>query len=150
MDEEVKEIFSEPTDTTPVIVETPKQQEIVVIDQPQATEATNTAIALTPKKEKEIDEDYNYTRDTCRDMVDKGKVALDKLIDLATASDSPRAFEVVATLIKNLAETTDRLMDLHKKTIEIEQAKKPVVTPNVNNNNVFLSTKDLLEIIKKK
>ena len=63
--------------------------------------------------------------------------------------DSPRAYEVVATLIKTLADTNKDLIDLAKKTKEIERLDG-VEAPQTINNNLFVgSTTELQKLLKK-
>ena len=58
--------------------------------------------------------DYNYSRETYYDLIEKGKSALDDMIEVARESEHPRAFEVLSGMIKNISDVNDRLMILNK------------------------------------
>ena len=69
-------------------------------------------------------------------------------MDLASDSASPRAYEVAGQLIKSVADTTDKLMDLQKKVKDVEEEKSKT-TNNVTNNALFVgSTSELSKILK--
>lgn len=68
---------------------------------------------------KDRQEDYTLYRETFRDLIDKGKTAINGISDLASQSDSPRAYEVLATLMRTVADTTKDLYDLQKKTKDL-------------------------------
>lgn len=66
------------------------------------------------------DEDYRLARRTFRDLINKGNDAIEGIGDLAKESESPRAYEVMATLMKTVADTTKDLFDLQKKTKDLK------------------------------
>jgi Terminase DNA packaging enzyme len=105
--------------------------------------------------EKDAQEDYDLSRDVFRELITKGNEAIDGINQLAKLSDSPRAYEVLATLIKTVSETTKDLYDLQKKTKELKQfsapGKKVLNTGEVNiDKAVFVgTTTDLLDRLKK-
>ena len=74
-----------------------------------------------PPEEKNIDNDYKYSRDTYYELVEKGKQSLELMIEVARESEHPRAFEVLSGMIKNISDVNDRLMDLNKKKKEIDK-----------------------------
>ncbi len=77
---------------------------------------------------------------------DKGSKALDELCDVANASQHPRAYEVVSTLIKTLSDANSNLLDIQKKKKDIE--KEDDKGPNKVTNNLFVgSTADLQKIV---
>ena len=95
---------------------------------------------------KNINSDYNYSRETYYELLEKGKSSLDDMMDVARASEHPRAYEVLATMIKNLSDVNDKLMDLNKKRNDID--KKDEDVKQITNNNVFLgSTADLQRML---
>ncbi len=112
-------------------------------------EVDNTsAIESKPDKSGEIEKDYDYTRANLYSLIEKGQETLNGIMELAGESASPRAYEVAGQIIKSVADTTDKLMDLQKKVKEVdEQVTK--TTNNVTNNAVFVgSTADLSKMIK--
>ena len=95
--------------------------------------------------EDKVKNDYEYSRDTYYELLEKGKESLETMIEVAKESEHPRAFEVLSGMIKNLSDVNDRLMDLNKKNKEINQEEVKQVT----NNNLFLgSTSDLQKLLK--
>ena len=54
----------------------------------------------------------------------KGQEAVDGILDVARASDHPRAYEVAGQLIKHVADTTDKLIDLQGKMKELDKEDK--------------------------
>jgi hypothetical protein len=69
-------------------------------------------------------------------------------MELAGEGGSPRAYEVAGQLIKSVADTTDKLIDLQKKLKDVQEdtAKAP---SSVTNNALFVgSTSELSKILK--
>ena len=64
---------------------------------------------------KNIKNDYDYSRDTYYELLEKGKISLELMIEVARESEHPRAFEVLSGMMKNMADINDKLMDLNKK-----------------------------------
>ena len=97
---------------------------------------------------EEIQKDYEYTRANLYSLIEKGQESLNGIMELAGESASPRAYEVAGQIIKSVADTTDKLMELQKKVKEVdeEKAKGP---SQVTNNAVFVgSTSDLSKMLK--
>ena len=105
---------------------------------------------MTSNKNKEqIEDDYDFSRDQYYKLVEKGDEAIDLMLDLARESEHPRAFEVLANMIKTNADIADKLMELQKKKKDVNKEEGPS-TPQlgVTNNNLFVgSTKDLAKMI---
>ena len=98
--------------------------------------------------EKNIKSDYDYSRETYYDLLEKGRQSLEDMIDVARPSEHPRAYEVLSGMIKNLSEVNDKLMDLNKKNKDISKEEMKQVA-HTTNNNVFLgSTADLQKLLK--
>ena len=96
------------------------------------------------KTEKDIDDDYNFSRETYKDLVDKSNKAIDGMMELALQSENPRAFEVLSNMLKNTSDMTDKLMALQKQKKEVKKKEKGEVQSgpigSVTNNNVFLGS----------
>ncbi len=117
---------------------------------------TSSAIDVTPttKPEKvdaskdDIQKDYDYTRANLYSLVEKGQEALNGILEVAGEGGSARAYEVAGQIIKSVADTTDKLMDLQKKVKEVDEEK--VKGPSqVTNNALFVgSTSDLSKMLK--
>jgi predicted DNA-binding protein YlxM (UPF0122 family) len=99
------------------------------------------------KEPDNIANDYNYSRQTYYDLIEKGKESLDLMVEVARESEHPRAFEVLSGMIKNVSEVNDNLMDLNKKNKDIsaEDIKKIEKTTN----NLFVgSTTELQRMLQ--
>jgi len=99
------------------------------------------------KEPDNITNDYNYSRQTYYDLIEKGKESLDLMVEVARESEHPRAFEVLSGMIKNVSEVNDKLMDLNKKNKDIsaEEIKKIEKTTN----NLFVgSTAELQRMLQ--
>ena len=72
-------------------------------------------------EKQNIKSDYEYSRETYYDLLEKGRGSLEDMIEVARASEHPRAYEVLSGMIKNLSHVNDKLMDLNKKNKDINQ-----------------------------
>ena len=96
----------------------------------------------------DVEKDYDYTRANLYSLIEKGQESLNGIMELAGESASPRAYEVAGQIIKSVADTTDKLMELQKKVKEIDEdsIKKP---STVTNNALFVgSTSELSKMLK--
>ena len=102
--------------------------------------------AMVDIQDGSVDADANHVRSNMYSLLQQGQEALLYALELAKQSDSPRAFEVVGTLMKNLSDMNMQLLDAHEKKQKIKQPKKEESGPQkvVNNSIVFQgSTADL-------
>ena len=99
-------------------------------------------------KVDEVKKDYDYTRGNLYSLIEKGQEAINGIMEVAGETASPRAYEVAGQLIKSVADTTDKLADLHKKVKDIE-ADNPKTQNTVTNNALFVgSTTELSKMLK--
>ena len=96
----------------------------------------------------DVDQDYDYTRANLYSLIEKGQESLNGVLEVAGETASPRAYEVAGQIIKSVADTTDKLMELQKKVKDVEEDKKQ--SPNtVTNNALFVgSTSELSKMLK--
>ena len=100
------------------------------------------------KNKNDVDKDYEYTRGQLYSLIEKGQEAINGIMEVAGESASPRAYEVAGQLIKSVADSTDKLMDLQKKLKEVEEDIQKT-TNNVTNNSLFVgSTAELSKLLK--
>jgi len=126
----INEKLSEIFDVEPIKVKTIKQ-EIV------PTEEANV-----------IESDAEFARKNIRELIQKGGFAIEDLLQVAKHSESPRAYEVAANMIKNLS-------DLNKDLLEVQKRKKDLVVDKTSLNGVNVdkavfvgSTAELMKLIK--
>lgn len=103
------------------------------------------------QEENDLDADYGLARKNIRGLIRKGDNAIDELISVARESEHPRAYEVVANMIKTMADLNKDLLDIQKKRKELS------IRSNENNSDssikvdkaVFVgSTAELIKMIK--
>jgi len=99
---------------------------------------------------EDIKKDYEYTRGNLYSLIEKGQEAINGILELAQESEMPRAYEVAGQLIKNVADATDKLMDLQKKLKEVEEEKQAKGPSNVTNALFVGSTAELAKLLKNK
>ena len=110
----------------------------------------------TNKKEKvsvktesdDLTSDYDFSRGQYHSLIEKGNEALEELLAVAKESESARAYEVTAQLVRTLSDTTKELLELQKTKKAIE---KEVTDPKTVNNSLFIgSTKELQDLLLEK
>jgi len=108
---------------------------------------------ITPIQQA-AEEDTEFARDNIKNLINKGSVALDNLLQVARESEHPRAYEVAATMIKNLSDSNKDLLDLQKKKKDLSPDSQNIVgnTKNMNiDKAVFVgSTTELVKFLKNK
>ena len=103
---------------------------------------------IIKSKDDDIEKDYVYSRANLYSLIEKGQEAINGIMEVAGEGGSPRAYEVAGQLIKSVADTTDKLIDLQKKLKDVEDETKRT-TNNVTNNAVFVgSTSELQKMLK--
>ena len=100
------------------------------------------------QKQEQVSKDYEYTRGNLYSLIEKGQEAVDGILEVAGQTDSPRSYEVAGNLIKNVADTTDKLIDLQKKMQELEEGPAKVTCPVTNNTMFVGSTAELAKFLK--
>ena len=95
----------------------------------------------------DLKKDYEYTRGNLYSIIEKGQEALNGILELAQESEMPRAYEVAGQLFKNVADATDKLIDLQKKLKDIDEQKVKGPT-NVTNALFVGSTAELSKLLK--
>ena len=120
--------------------------DIEVVDEEENPTAKKES-KIIEKDKKDSTRDYEYTRGNLYSLIEKGQEALDSIMEVAQEGQQPRAFEVVSQLIKNVADTTDKLVDLQQKMKNLE-AEDPKGPSTVNNALFVGSTAELQKLLK--
>lgn len=124
-------------DMNPLVVEEQKEEQLPVV----------------AEEKSDAEQDFELARKNLQELAKKGNKALDELIMLAKNSEHPRAYEVVATLIKTLADTNKDLLETRKRKIDIDKARgvQNDGSPKTVNNNLFVgSTAELQKFLKER
>ena len=101
---------------------------------------------------EEKDTDFRYARENMYHIIERGRDAMDELLEIAKAEESPRAFEVFGQLLKNMTDTQEKLLELHRKKQIIEndgERQEVTKAQNVTNALFVGSTADLLKLVKR-
>jgi len=96
----------------------------------------------------DLHHDYASVRSNLRSLVEAGKNALDGVLAVAQEGDSPRAYEVVALMIKTLSDSNKDLIELHARMKYIRKIESDVTNNTTTNNSLYIgSTKELQNLI---
>ena len=107
------------------------------------TTRKNQTKDVTEDREK----DYEYTRGELYRLIDQGQEAVQGALEVAQESGHPRAYEVATNAMKQVADMTDKLMDLQKKVKDLDEEKRG--PKSVTNNAMFVgSTSELQKMLK--
>lgn len=94
-------------------------------------------------------EDFQYAKNNIKNFIEKGDQALSELIDIASQSQHPRAYEVVQKMIETLVKANQQLIETKKINNDIQY--KPEEKKGKTVNNLFVgSTADLAKMIEEK
>lgn len=109
----------------------------------------NVTILPASNSADDVDDDYEYARGNLINIIEKGNEALNGIMDVAERSQSARAYEVVAGIIKNMSEINKDLLELQKRKKDL-QTQDQKTNPTTVNNNLFVgSTSELQKLLKK-
>lgn len=107
-----------------------------------------TPLAIIPDDDENV-QDLEQVRQNIQGIIEKGEDAIAEMLEIAKQSEQPRAFEVVSTLMKTMLDANKDYADVStKKKFAKEELSGPKQETNVVNNNLILSTNDLLKMIK--
>ena len=96
--------------------------------------------------------DFKYARENLYHIIERGRDAMDELLEIAKAEESPRAFEVFGQLLKNMTDSQEKLMELHQKKQKLKndgERQEVTKAQNVTNALFVGSTAELLKLVKK-
>ena len=120
--------------------EEPPKNEVQVLNVPVANNDDNE------------NNDFQYARENLYHIIERGRDAMDELLEIAKSEESPRAFEVFGQLLKNMTDSQEKLMELHQKKQKLEndgERQEVTKAQNVTNALFVGSTADLLKLVKK-
>ena len=100
-----------------------------------------------PKKD-DIENDYKYSRENYYNLIERGQDAIQGILDVAKEGHHPRAYEVAGALIKNVADTVDKLQDLQGKLQKLKDVPNKT-TANIKNALFVGSTTELQKMLNK-
>ncbi len=129
-----------------------KHLDLVEHNKKYYTEAKTMVLPATIVDGEEKDTDFRYARENMYHIIERGRDAMEELLEIAKAEESPRAFEVFGQLLKNMTDTQEKLMELHQKKQKLEndgERQEVTKAQNVTNALFVGSTADLLKLVKR-
>ena len=99
-------------------------------------------------REVDVNSDYIQSRENYYELINKGKIALDGILEVAQESEHPRSYEVAGQILKSVSELNSQLIDLQKSMTDLEATKKKGNPTKVTNALFVGSTKDLQRLLK--
>ena len=113
------------------------------------TETLPIVVENISNEEDDIEKDYEYQRKQFYNLVEKGSVAIDGILEIAKEGEHPRGYEVAGNLIKQVSEVTEKLGDLQEKMRKLKEV--PNNAPKSVTNALFVgSTAELQKMLKEK
>jgi len=108
---------------------------------------------VVPYSEPTVEDDaeFDEVQETIENLIDKGTTALESLTDIAVAEESPRAFEVLNTMLGTISDLSMKLVELEERKVKLKKLRRELSNPTeeqdatphtVNNSVVFVGTTD--------
>ena len=97
----------------------------------------------------DVDNDYKYSRENYYNLIERGQDAIQGILDIANESQHPRAYEVAGNLIKQVADTVDKLQDLQGKLKTLKDVPNKT-TANIKQALFVGSSAELHKMLKNK
>jgi KaiC/GvpD/RAD55 family RecA-like ATPase len=108
-------------------------------------------VEVESKLDNDLEKDYKKVRQNYEEIIEKGVDAIDSILEIARESEHPRAFEVAATMIKNVADANEKLILLQKQMREMNKAAGKEPQSTKIDKAIFVgSTADLNKMLKGK
>ena len=134
-----------------------KVNEILGIDTPEPTKEIVKAKEIKPPvprmedaKKADVDNDYKYSRENYYNLIERGQDAIQGILDIANESQHPRAYEVAGNLIKQVADTVDKLQDLQGKLKTLKDVPNKTNNTNIKQALFVGSSAELHKMLKNK
>ena len=116
---------------------------------PVVQQEFKTPVPREENKDKaDVENDYNYSRESYYNLIDKGNEAIQGILDIAKEGQHPRAYEVAGQLIGQVGQTVDKLQDLQKKLKDLKELPKSA-NANIKNALFVGSTAELQKMLSK-
>ena len=114
----------------------------------EVLEVSPEVIEIDGNREEDLKLDYEKTRQTYYELLDKGTEALEGMLEVAKQTDEARAYEVVGQLLKNTSEVNREIIDLQKRMEELKIIDKRIGPSSVTNALFIGSTAELQKMLK--
>lgn len=108
-----------------------------------------TAPAVEDSELKEdLKDAYEQSKSNLQDLIDNGKDAMDELRQIASAGQHPRAFEVYATLLKNMVDANKELLNIQKQMRDMDGKKRDDGSTKIDKAIFVGSSAELNKLLK--
>jgi len=134
LEKNMEAIFDLPTDTKPM-AEAIEESRVTVMNE-------------TPSTDNDVDDDYKYARENLKEIINSAQQSIADLASIASTSESPRAYEVLSTMMKTIVDANKDLLDIHKSVKKLKEDNNTSAPQNVTNALYVGSTSDLMNLIK--
>lgn len=103
-------------------------------------------LAVVDSQADENLKDIELAKENIENIINLGDESIKEMVEIAKQSESPRAFEVVSTLMKTLLDANKDYVEMSTKKRYAKEEANPAKN-EVTNNNLIVSTADLLKMI---
>ena len=104
------------------------------------------------KLDSQTEDDFEEARATYKDLITKGKKALEVSMGILEGSEHPRAVEVFAGMLRTIADVNDKIINLQQVKASLKKGIPRPSLPegtNITQNNITVgSTQDILNAFK--
>jgi Tfp pilus assembly protein PilW len=136
LEKNMEAIFNLPTDTKSMIESIEESRVTIMEDKPISS------------NKSEIDIDYQYARENLKEIINSAQQAIADLSSIASTSESPRAYEVLSTMMKTIVDANKDLLELQKSVKKLKEEDRSSGPQNVTNALFVGNTNDLMKLIK--
>ena len=136
LEKNMEAIFDLPTDTKPMAEIIEKTKQITPVEK------------ISSNGNDEVMDDYYYARENLKEIISSAQQSIADLSSIASTSESPRAYEVLSTMMKTIVDANKDLLELQKSVKKLKEEDKKDNPQNVTNALYVGSTGDLMKLIK--
>ena len=136
LEKNMEAIFNLPTDTKSMIESIEESRVTIMEDKPNSS------------NKSEIDIEYQYARENLKEIINSAQQAIADLSSIASTSESPRAYEVLSTMMKTIVDANKDLLELQKSVKKLKEEDRSSGPQNVTNALFVGNTNDLMKLIK--
>jgi hypothetical protein len=134
-------------------IENEQPEEVDKLDNPivEVEEPNPPVLIDNFEAQEENLKDLETARQNIQGVMETGEEAMREMLEIAKQSEHPRAFEVVSTLMKTVLDANKDFADMSTKKRFVKEeinGPKEAAQTNVTNNNLIVSTADLLKMLK--
>ena len=135
LEKNMESIFNLPSDTKSIAESIEETKENVPLEKPIS-------------RNDEVMDDYYYARENLKEIISSAQQSIADLSTIASTSESPRAYEVLSTMMKTIVDANKDLLELQKSVKKLKEEDKKDNPQNVTNALYVGSTGDLMKLIK--